>query len=279
MEKLTGVVLEKDGRHVILLTPLGEFKRVRMSGKLPGIGEEVSIPVAHKRFFRIHKVSWIAAAAAILILLVGNPLLTMVNSGKYVVFNEAVNSGVPIAEKDTQKNSVNGTITSAGSQLQQIINKAGEDKQFGVQEKKYAALASKNESEQSTVAAADTPDQPASPVTASEAGLKPGSDNTVPTESSKESKYVEPIRKNGGPEDQRGKEQTNSGISAAAVTNPPPVKTGSEPVNTPPDKDTVVTVVDDQKTVDNYMGPDQTSNSGPINSPELNDMYKLKPNW
>lgn len=409
MEKLTGVVLEKDGTHVVLLTPLGEFKRVRMSGRLPGIGEEVSIPVAHKRFFRMPKAGWIAVAAAVLLLLVGNPLLTMVtkppeaamayvsidvkpsieltvsdrfnvmdaqalnadgqkvlngielkgvkytdavakikdrasqmgyipktkantvlvsvaflngskvdrasaertlvasannvfadstlkvaavhvptdlrdsakkrgmSTGKYAVLIEAVNSGLPITEKDMKENPVNDVIADAGGQPQQIINQAGEEKQFDLQEKKYIALASKNESEQPTVAAANPPEQQTSSVTTDEAEVKPGTDNTVPVKS-KERKYVETIRKNGGPEDQRSKNEKTSGVSAAAVTNLPPVKTGSEPVSTPP-KETIVTVVDDQKTVDNYMGPDQTSNSGPAGSSDLSDMYKLKPNW
>lgn len=265
MEKLTGVVLEKDGTHVVLLTPLGEFKRVRLSGRLPGIGEEVSIPVTHKRFFRMPKAGWIAAAAAVLLLMVGNPLLTMVT--------QPVKSGIPVAGKEIKKNPANDAIADAGGQLQEIINQAGEEKQSAVPEKKSIAVTGNNESEQA-VAAANPPNQPDSLVTANEAAIKSGTDNTAPVKT-KERRYVETVRKNSGPED-TGSNEKSSGVSAAAVTNPTPVKSGSEPVSTPP-KD--VTVVDDQKTVDNYMGPDQTSNSGSTGSADLSDMYKLKPNW
>ncbi len=79
MERVTGIVMEIRGSHVVLLTPKGEFKRVRITGQIPGIGEEVHIPVARKRFFNLPRVSWAAVAAAIIMLLTASPLLTVMN--------------------------------------------------------------------------------------------------------------------------------------------------------------------------------------------------------
>ncbi len=79
MERVTGVVMETKGNHVVLITPKGEFKRVRITGKLPGIGEEVHIPVARKRFFNLPRASWAAVAAAVILLLSASPLLTVLN--------------------------------------------------------------------------------------------------------------------------------------------------------------------------------------------------------
>lgn len=411
MERLTGVVLERDGRHIVLLTPLGEFKRVRISGRLPDIGEEVCIPVAHRRFFKMPKSGWIAVAAAVLLLLVGNPLLTMVtkppeaamayvsidikpsieltvsdrynvmdalalnadgqrvlngielkgvkytdavdriknkasqlgyinsknantvlvsvaflndskvdkalaertlvasansvfadsdlkvaavnvpkdfrdtaqkkgiSTGKYAVLIEAVNSGLPLTEKDMQEKPVNDAIAGAGGQPQQIINQAGEETQFDVQEKKYIALASQASNEQQTVASAETPDQsPPALAAASDAGLKPGSGIDTSGKTGKERKYVETIRKSGSPEETKGKNENNGGISPAGLPNQPPAKTGNGAVSVP-SKDTTATVVYDQKTVDNYMGTDQSSNNDSTGFSVSNDMYKLKPNW
>jgi len=348
VEKVTGVVLEKEGRHVVLMTPMGEFKRIRMSGKLPGIGEEISVPVAHKRFFTMPKAGWIAVAAAVLILLVGNPLLTMVtkppeaamayvsidikpsveltvsdrynvmdaqalnsdgkkvlngldlkgakyteavnvikekssqmgyfgkhsdntvlvsvaflssskvdkasaertlvasannvfadsetkvaavhvpsdlresakkigiSTGKYAVLIQAVNSGLSITEKDMQEKPVIDAITGAGGLPQQIINQAGEEKQFDVEEKKYIALADKKEVEQPEADGDDVPDQAVS-IVANEDGSKPSGDNTVPDEINKERKYVEIIRSSGDPEEQRGKDAGDVGVSVAAT--------------------------------------------------------------
>lgn len=77
MERLTGVVMETTGKHVVLFTPRGEFKKVRITGQMPGIGEEVTISVTHKRFFNMPKASWMAVAAAVILLVIASPLLTM----------------------------------------------------------------------------------------------------------------------------------------------------------------------------------------------------------
>jgi len=410
VEKVTGVVLEKDGRYVVLLTPLGEFKRIRMKGKLPDIGEEVSVPVIHKRNFRMPKAGWIAAAAAVLILLVGNPLLTTVlkppeaamayvsidmkssieltvsdrynvmdaqalnadgekilknidlkgvkysdavtkikdkasqmgyiknsndntvlvsvaflndsmvdkgvaestlvasannifadpetkvaalhvptdlrdnanksgiSTGKYAVLIEAVNSGLPITEKDMQEKPVIDAISSAGRQAQQIITQAGEEKQFVLEEKKYMLLASRNDSEQITDAVYNENTQPAVSIAANEAEAKPVSDNNVPTKNSKDRKYVETIRKTGGPEDQRTEAAPKTEVSPAAAPEPAPVKTEQEPVSEP-SVDTGANAEDDLKTIDNYMGSEQNTNNESPNSSDLNGMYKSKPNW
>lgn len=77
MDRLTGVVMEITGKHVVLLTARGEFKRVRIAGRIPDIGDEISIPVAHRRFFNMPKAGWMAVAAAVILLVVASPLLTM----------------------------------------------------------------------------------------------------------------------------------------------------------------------------------------------------------
>lgn len=79
MERLTGVIMERTGTHVVLMTPKGEFKRVRITGRMPDIGEEVSIPVIHRHFFKMPRAGWLAvAAAAVILLMVASPLLTMI---------------------------------------------------------------------------------------------------------------------------------------------------------------------------------------------------------
>ncbi len=81
MERLTGVVMEQTGNHVVLMTPQGEFKRVRITGTRPEIGAEICIPVASRHFFRMPRARWLAVAAAIILLIIASPslLLTMVN--------------------------------------------------------------------------------------------------------------------------------------------------------------------------------------------------------
>ncbi|PKM80952.1 MAG: hypothetical protein CVU89_11445 [Firmicutes bacterium HGW-Firmicutes-14] len=79
MERLTGIVMEKTKNHVVMMTEKGEFKRVRVSGRIPDIGEEIRIPVVHRRFLNLPRASWMAVAAAVLLLLVTSPLLIMIN--------------------------------------------------------------------------------------------------------------------------------------------------------------------------------------------------------
>ncbi|MCL4440704.1 MAG: anti-sigma factor domain-containing protein [Firmicutes bacterium] len=79
MERLTGVVMERTDSYVVLMTPKGEFKRVRITGRMPDIGEEIRIPVVHKRLFSVPRASWLAVAAAVILLVVASPLLTMIN--------------------------------------------------------------------------------------------------------------------------------------------------------------------------------------------------------
>lgn len=79
MDRLTGVVMERIGSYVILLTPKGEFKRVKITGRMPDIGEEIRIPVAHRYFFNLSRARWTAVAAAVILLLLAGPLLTIVN--------------------------------------------------------------------------------------------------------------------------------------------------------------------------------------------------------
>jgi len=79
VELLTGIVMERIGSHVILMTSQGEFKKVRIAGSMPDIGEEVRIPVVHRRFFNMPRASWLAAAAAVILLVLASPLLTTIN--------------------------------------------------------------------------------------------------------------------------------------------------------------------------------------------------------
>lgn len=75
----TGIVMERVGRHVVIMTPEGEFKRVRLKGKNPDIGQEIRVPVQNNLFFTLPKASWIAVAAAVIIFMIASPLLTMIN--------------------------------------------------------------------------------------------------------------------------------------------------------------------------------------------------------
>lgn len=75
----SGVVMEISGRNAVLLTPEGEFKKVRLKGRIPDIGEEIRIPVERKISFNIQRSGWIAVAAAVIVLLVASPLLTIIN--------------------------------------------------------------------------------------------------------------------------------------------------------------------------------------------------------
>ncbi len=79
MEWLTGVVMEKRGQHVILMTHNGEFKRVKITGRTPDIGEEVRVPVFRRRVFGMPRVNWLAIAAAVILILAASPLLTVFN--------------------------------------------------------------------------------------------------------------------------------------------------------------------------------------------------------
>ncbi len=86
MEQFTGIVMERTGKYVVLMTPNGEFKRVRITGSRPDIGEEISIPAVPRRLFNMPRASWLAVAAAVILLLVASPLLTMVNQPPEAAF-------------------------------------------------------------------------------------------------------------------------------------------------------------------------------------------------
>lgn len=75
----TGIVMEKIGRHVVLMTPKGEFKRIKINGRIPDIGEEISVRVTYNRLFNLPRASWLAVAAAVILLMVASPLLTILN--------------------------------------------------------------------------------------------------------------------------------------------------------------------------------------------------------
>gem|GEM_PF-2254114 len=79
MERISGVVMERTGNQVILLTPRGEFKSVRITGTMPDIGAEIHVPVIHGRFLNIPRARWLAVAASIILLLAAGPLLTFIN--------------------------------------------------------------------------------------------------------------------------------------------------------------------------------------------------------
>lgn len=81
-----GVVMEIRGQYAILMTPEGEFKKVRLKGRRPDIGEEIRIPVERRLSFHVQKAGWLAVAAAIIVLMVASPLLTIINSPPEVAY-------------------------------------------------------------------------------------------------------------------------------------------------------------------------------------------------
>lgn len=74
MEKLTGVVMEKEGNSIVVLTESGEFRRVKVAGRIPDIGEEIRIPARPTRKWSVPRLGFIAAAAAVLLLMLVSPL-------------------------------------------------------------------------------------------------------------------------------------------------------------------------------------------------------------
>ncbi len=79
MDRMTGIVMEQEGNHVVVLTSTGEFQRVRCKGKQPDIGQEIVLSKLNKRNSWLPRLSFVAAAAAILIFALMTPLTTFVN--------------------------------------------------------------------------------------------------------------------------------------------------------------------------------------------------------
>lgn len=71
---LTGVVMEKDNNNIVVLTDSGEFRRVKIVGRMPEIGDEVKLPVRTRRTWTMPRLGWIAAAAAVLLFMLVSPL-------------------------------------------------------------------------------------------------------------------------------------------------------------------------------------------------------------
>lgn len=74
MKILTGVVLEKHDDQIVVLTDSGEFRQVKITGRLPEIGDEVRIPVRTRRKWSMPRFGWIAAAAAVFLFMLVSPL-------------------------------------------------------------------------------------------------------------------------------------------------------------------------------------------------------------
>lgn len=74
MKMLTGVVLEKDDKNIVVLTDSGEFRRVKIAGRMPEIGDEVKVPLRTRRTWTMPRFGWIAAAAAVLLFMLASPL-------------------------------------------------------------------------------------------------------------------------------------------------------------------------------------------------------------
>ena len=179
------------------------------------------------------------------------------SSGKYAVLIEAVNAGLSVTEKDMQEKSIVVAISNAGGQPEQIIGQARQEEQFDLKEQKYRAIASQ------TRPAGSAPgviaDKPAGDT------VKPGQDN----------KMIEPIRRDGGPEDRR----SGSSVNAAGDST----KTGTDnnqPAVTPPVNTTPTPTPDDTTGSDdvnnNYMGPEEPSDQPPVNDDQ---MSRVKPNF
>ena len=195
------------------------------------------------------------------------------SSGQYAVLIEAVNAGLPVTEKDMQEKSVVAAISSVGGQPRQIMDQAGQEDQFDAKERKYLAIASKSDAETpgmtsavgGTPAIASTDGQ-----TESSPAVQSGDNVGKPA---KDKKPGEPVKKTDGPDEQKN---TSSGAGTPSVTTTTPDanndnKDGS--IN-PPNNGT------DQKTDDNYMGGDQpNAGQDSSGSGNINDMYKLKPNF
>lgn len=77
MGRITGVVMEQEGTHVIVFTSTGEFKRIRCRGRLPEIGDEIIVRTRGKNRM-IQRISW-AVAAAVLLLALASPLSMIAN--------------------------------------------------------------------------------------------------------------------------------------------------------------------------------------------------------
>ncbi|MGI9952663.1 anti-sigma factor domain-containing protein [Moorellaceae bacterium AZ2] len=63
-----GVVLEGRGRRVIVLTPEGEFRQVRLAGPLPQVGEEIMLSPPTSQGFRWQKMVAVAAVLLFIVL-------------------------------------------------------------------------------------------------------------------------------------------------------------------------------------------------------------------
>lgn len=74
MEKLTGIVMEKQHNSIVVLTDRGEFRKVRVTGRMPEIGEEVTVPVRTGRTWAMPRLGAIAVAAAVLLFMLVSPL-------------------------------------------------------------------------------------------------------------------------------------------------------------------------------------------------------------
>ncbi|HWI55347.1 MAG TPA: anti-sigma factor domain-containing protein [Desulfobacteria bacterium] len=73
----TGIVMETMGRQVVIMTPQGEFRRIKMNGRIPGIGEEIRVPAENGMLARVSRTRWLAVAASIILLMIASPLLTI----------------------------------------------------------------------------------------------------------------------------------------------------------------------------------------------------------
>lgn len=257
MERLTGVVMEITDRRVVVITPKGEFKQVRIHGRTPDIGEEISIPVGHRRFFNKPIATWAAVAAAVIFLVVGGPLLSMVNQ---------IDSGVSLSEKDKIQKPFSEVISKAGGAPDQNIGKARQGQQFENKEQQYQLAATgETGTEEAVISAGAGQDQFSQPADNSE----PATDTGKPAADTDKERYIEPIRREGDPE-VRSKPSDTKDSQAAAAQKP-----AAQPVENPagePTEDPAGEVVAPD-TDENYMGPETGSGS------ENSDMYILKPHF
>ncbi len=80
----TGIVMERIGRQVVVMTHQGEFKRIRMNGRIPDIGEEIRVPIKTGMLARVSNTRWLAVAAAVILFIMASPLLTIMTQSPEV---------------------------------------------------------------------------------------------------------------------------------------------------------------------------------------------------
>jgi hypothetical protein len=250
MERLTGIVMDKIGRHVILMTPKGEFKRVKISGRIPEIGEEVRIPVVHRHFFNMPKAGWLATAAAAILLLISSPLLTVIRQPAMITtVGKQVNTTQNVKATKEVSNSIAGKTQNSSTDNNERIAQ---------NEKKIVKPAEVQPANENQPAVTAPVQQPVNTTKVAAAPVNANQDNK--------------------PTDTKPDITPNTEITqrpaAATIRTQPTVTVAPTATTTPNPGDPAASAADDQKTIDNYMGEENT-----VNPADNNDMYLVRPTF